>query len=176
MNILLNFGQEVQLWKFKWQNWKCWHTPLLYYDVYFVDSVTCFVTYYLFVDIMFLLIFWYQSEIQIYNRGPSWSWSYGSWIYIYLCNQCLLPLRLYVRTLFMVRCTWYNIIKFVSFLPLAVFSGYTGRSAFKNNCHMVLDKMATCFKYIVFVISHRYGQWIFYHTKKMKLMRQWSNI
>jgi len=24
--------------------------------------------------------------------GPSWSWSYGSWIYNYLCNQCLSPL------------------------------------------------------------------------------------
>jgi len=23
---------------------------------------------------------------------PSWSWSYGSWIYNYLCNQCLSPL------------------------------------------------------------------------------------
>jgi len=22
----------------------------------------------------------------------SWSWSYGSWIYNYLCNQCLSPL------------------------------------------------------------------------------------
>jgi len=22
-------------------------------------------------------------------QGPSWSWSYGSWIYNYLCNQCL---------------------------------------------------------------------------------------
>ena len=26
--------------------------------------------------------------------GPSWSWSYGSWIYIYLCNQYLSPLKL----------------------------------------------------------------------------------
>jgi len=26
-------------------------------------------------------------------RGPSWSWSYGSWIYNYLCNQCLSPLN-----------------------------------------------------------------------------------
>jgi hypothetical protein len=25
------------------------------------------------------------------------SWSYGSWIYSYLCNQCLSPLRLWVR-------------------------------------------------------------------------------
>jgi hypothetical protein len=25
----------------------------------------------------------------IWDGGPSWSWSYGSWIYNYLCNQCL---------------------------------------------------------------------------------------
>ena len=25
--------------------------------------------------------------------GPSWPWSYSSWIYNYLCNQCLLPLK-----------------------------------------------------------------------------------
>jgi hypothetical protein len=25
------------------------------------------------------------------NRGPWWSWSYGSWIYNYMCNQCLSP-------------------------------------------------------------------------------------
>jgi hypothetical protein len=25
--------------------------------------------------------------------GQSWSWSYVSWIYIYLCNQCLTPLN-----------------------------------------------------------------------------------
>ena len=25
---------------------------------------------------------------------PSWSWSYGSWIYNYMCNQWLLPLKL----------------------------------------------------------------------------------
>jgi hypothetical protein len=30
-------------------------------------------------------------------QGPSRSWSYGSWIYNYLCNQCLSPLRLWVR-------------------------------------------------------------------------------
>jgi len=31
-------------------------------------------------------------------EGPSWS--YGSWIYNYLCNQCLSPLKLCVRTPF----------------------------------------------------------------------------
>ena len=35
---------------------------------------------------------------QITIRGPSWSWSYGSWIYNYICNQCPSPLKLWVRT------------------------------------------------------------------------------
>ena len=35
--------------------------------------------------------------VQRYNSRP---WSYGSWIYNYLCNQCLSPLRLWVRTPF----------------------------------------------------------------------------
>jgi hypothetical protein len=30
-------------------------------------------------------------------QGPSWSWLYGSWIYNYLCNQCLTPITLWVR-------------------------------------------------------------------------------
>jgi hypothetical protein len=38
------------------------------------------------------------------------SWSYSSWIYNYLCNQCLSPLKLLVQTLFMARCVWYNIM------------------------------------------------------------------
>jgi hypothetical protein len=37
--------------------------------------------------------------------GPSWQWLYGSWIYNYLCNQCLLPLMLLVRILIRARCT-----------------------------------------------------------------------
>jgi len=31
------------------------------------------------------------------NRERSWSWSYGNWIYNYLCNQCLSPLTFWVR-------------------------------------------------------------------------------
>ena len=31
------------------------------------------------------------------GEGPSWLWSCGSWIYNYLCNQCLSPLTLWVR-------------------------------------------------------------------------------
>jgi len=44
------------------------------------------------------------------KRGLSWLWSYGSWIYNYLCYQCLSPLKLWFWTLFMVRCTQYKIM------------------------------------------------------------------
>ena len=37
--------------------------------------------------------------------GPSWPWSYGSWICNYLCNQCLLPLMLWVWILIRARRT-----------------------------------------------------------------------
>ena len=36
----------------------------------------------------------------IISWGPSCPWLYGSWIYNYLCNQCLSPLMLWVRTPF----------------------------------------------------------------------------
>jgi len=31
------------------------------------------------------------------DRRPSRSWSCGSWIYNYLCNLCISPLKLWVR-------------------------------------------------------------------------------
>jgi hypothetical protein len=43
-------------------------------------------------------------------QGSSWPWSYGSWIYKYLYNQCLSPLKLWFRIPLMVRCTLYNIM------------------------------------------------------------------
>ena len=42
------------------------------------------------------------------KQGLSWSWSYGSWIYNYLCNQCLSVLMLWVLILHMARCIWCN--------------------------------------------------------------------
>ena len=39
---------------------------------------------------------------------PSWSWSYGSWIYNYLCNQYLSQLKLCVRVLLMAWNTRYS--------------------------------------------------------------------
>jgi len=40
-----------------------------------------------------------------FPEGPSWPWSYGSWIYNYLCNQCLSPLMLWVRISIRARLT-----------------------------------------------------------------------
>ena len=39
----------------------------------------------------------YLPGIHWFIGGSSWSWLYGSWIYNYLCNQCLSPLTLGVR-------------------------------------------------------------------------------
>ena len=44
-------------------------------------------------------------------EGPSWSWSYGSWIYNYLCNKCLSPPMFKSRS---GRCVQHYVIKFVS--------------------------------------------------------------
>ena len=39
------------------------------------------------------------------KKGPSLPWSYGSWIYNYLCNECLSPLMSWVRISIRARCT-----------------------------------------------------------------------
>jgi len=41
-------------------------------------------------------------------QRPSWSWSHDS--FIYLCNQSLSPPKLWVRILFIVRCTRHNVM------------------------------------------------------------------
>ena len=43
---------------------------------------------------------WLQVSIVTPEQGPLWSWSHGSWIYNCLCNQCLSPQNLWVRTPF----------------------------------------------------------------------------
>ena len=43
--------------------------------------------------------------------GSLCSWSCGNWIYNYLCNQCLPPLKWWVRIPLMKRCTSYNFMR-----------------------------------------------------------------
>jgi hypothetical protein len=45
---------------------------------------------------MLLTIF----HIPMCIQGSSWSWLHGCWIYNYLCNKRLSPLKLWVRTPF----------------------------------------------------------------------------
>jgi hypothetical protein len=48
---------------------------------------------------------WAVCIYFILTRWPLWPWSYGMWIYNYLCNQCLSPLMLWVRISIRARCT-----------------------------------------------------------------------
>jgi hypothetical protein len=70
----------------------------------------------------------WNNHYQIRSKpisGPSWLWSYGSWIYNYPCNLCLSPLMLWVRILLRERCTtlcdkvcqfWPNILALIGFM------------------------------------------------------------
>ena len=64
-------------------------------------------------------------------QQPTFTEAYGSWIYNYLCNQCLSPITLCIRITFMARCsgTRYNIMwssLSVTCDRSVVFSGYSG--------------------------------------------------
>ena len=45
----------------------------------------------------YILLICYSPDMSSTKKGPSWSWSYGSWICNYLCNQFLSPSTLWVR-------------------------------------------------------------------------------
>ena len=67
---------------------------------------------------------------------PTWPSSYGSWIYNYLCNQCLSPLMVWVRISIRPRCTtlcdkvceWLAICRWCSLGPPV-------SSTNKTDCH-----------------------------------------
>jgi hypothetical protein len=46
-----------------------------------------------------------MTILYIFISVPSWPWSFGSWIYNYLCNLCLSSLTLWVRIPLRARCT-----------------------------------------------------------------------
>jgi len=51
-----------------------------------------------------------SDTMYVHSKGSSWSWSYDSCIKNYPCNQCLSPLKLWVRIPLMARWTRYNIM------------------------------------------------------------------
>jgi hypothetical protein len=59
-----------------------------------------------FINLCNSSVFILLDQFVVYsNTTRSWPWSYGSWIYNYLCNQCLSPLMLWVRISIRARCT-----------------------------------------------------------------------
>ena len=67
-----------------------------------------------------------------YMKGPSCLWSYGSWIYNYICNQCLSPLTLWVRILIRASVQHY-VIKFFSNLQQVGGFFFPGMLVFSTN-------------------------------------------
>jgi hypothetical protein len=92
-----------------------WYCLSSHYLFTFDHGIVCLLSNFLHLT-MVLSVFWYLFGIfnlflhGLVNMGPLWSRSYGSWIYNYLSNQCLLPLTLWVWTPFMARCTRYHIM------------------------------------------------------------------
>jgi len=82
-------------------------------------------TFYPHSNIDWIIMYVFSMCISQLTRGSSWLWSYGSWIYNFLCNQCKWPQTLWVRTLFIARCTRYNIMS-VTCDRWVVFFGYSG--------------------------------------------------
>ena len=58
---------------------------------------------------------WWCNSILM-NIGQDIGVRVDSWIDNYLCNQCLSPLKLWVRISLMASCTPYNIMVFSGFL------------------------------------------------------------
>jgi hypothetical protein len=94
-----------------WTQYSAWHSKVLY-------TIMCWAQLFVWPSVFWAFVSGYVEmkwKLQIFisihfyiTRDKwrlSWSWSYGSWIYNYLCNQCLSPLRLWVRILLMAMCT-----------------------------------------------------------------------
>jgi hypothetical protein len=79
--------------------------------------------------VIFITYLLHTQKVKRINQkkgGMSWLWSYGSWIYNYICNQCLSPLMLWVQVLILTRCTTLN-GKVCQWRDRSVvFSGYSG--------------------------------------------------
>jgi hypothetical protein len=75
----------------------------------------------------------------VISKGLSWPWSYGSWIYNYLCNQCLSPLMLWVRLPLRARSTLCD--KVCQWLPAGHWSspGPQVSSTNKTHCHDITE-------------------------------------
>jgi len=61
----------------------------------FLCSILLVIICFCFYFVLSFCALYYLSFFDF--RRSSWSWSYDSWIYNYVCNQCQIPLMLWVR-------------------------------------------------------------------------------
>ena len=97
------------------QNWLWWPLPTIVFICLWNGLQIHFICDWLVFNAHFSSIsakLWHHficicSLLHLDMKWPSWLWSYGSWIYNYLCNQCLSvsPLMLWVRISIRARCT-----------------------------------------------------------------------
>ena len=85
---------------------RSWSTTFVKY--YVREVLRCFLL--IVIYILYSYFFKKNRLISSCKKGPKWSWSYGCWIYNYLCNQCLPSLSMWVRIPLWGRCTRYNIM------------------------------------------------------------------
>ena len=88
-NFKIYFLQSVASYQKKWP---CFFSPV---KVFKRNAKFCQFTRKLYASASVIIILIAQHLLL---KGSS-SWSYGSWIYNYLCNQCPSPLALWVRML-----------------------------------------------------------------------------
>ena len=81
--------------------------------IYWLSFILLFATkHYFYCSIVYIHCDFFvirKCNMTQLSWGPSWSWSYGSWIYNYLRNQCLSPLKLWIHgdtTLYDKVCQW----------------------------------------------------------------------
>jgi hypothetical protein len=95
---------------------RCTHIVYFYIPCWFMRKKDIYI--YLYVPQMFH----HSTKMNdVTHKRPSWPWLYGSWIYNYMCNQCLQLLTVWVRIPFR-RGVQHYVIKFTSCLPM--FGGY----------------------------------------------------
>ena len=106
------------------------------------------------------------------TEGPSSTWSYGSWIYNYLCNQCLSPL-MWVPISIRVRCTklWDKVCQWLAtgrwFSP-----GPPVSSTNKTDCHDITEILLKVALNIIKQTNKSVLKWplcSFYQIKKINL-------
>ena len=77
-----------------------------------------------------------------FNLVPYLSWLYGSYIYNYLCNQCLSARKLWVWIPLIARCSQYSIMWLslsVTWGRSLVFSVFSGFLHNKTDCHDITE-------------------------------------